>query len=758
MKCEVCPFNNENPVFGEGTITKDEKLIAVKEARQWDIVVVGMAPAIEEVKQGRPFVGTSGQILRKTLYQLGIKEYYVTNVFLCPISDDSLIPQAKECCRSVVDEVMEKKPELTIALGDLPLHTLLDTPYKIKEIEGRIVPSKVGALLPITHPAYYWRHPEDFYDFLECTRPAVKFLNGKYFQAVEPTYSLITHENLGWVLDELDKHEEVAVDLETTGFFSHGWEPDSILEMGLAVDHKHAYIVPKELIGEFKDILEKKKGIYWNAQFDAGFLKQIGITPNIWFDGMLAHYSIDERPYSHGLKKVSMRYLGSDNWEEDIDKYIPKRKKKTVSYEIVPVEVRNEYLAKDATRTYQLKDALWEDINQKVFWSLLMPACRMFAEVEHRGMRIDPVKLMAMEEILGKDLERMDEELYELTNEWINPLSPKQVSGLLYEKVGVPLDPYLGPTTSKAYLDQFRESYEIVDKILDYRELAKLKGTYIEGFARFVDRQFRIHPSIKLFGSITGRLSSENPSIMNIKSLGRLKELFLPDPNHVLLYADVKQNELRWYCIISGDPDLTRILRNGGDPHEVVRQAVYGTQVQDEDLERTQRMWAKAVVFGRIYKRGRKDIERQVGRDVIDNVMGAVDSIAPNIDKYYKEIIRQVKSQGYLESYFKRKRRFSLITPETVHEVERQAINFKIQSAGSDLMLMNMLHLWELKEKFGIWPFWPYHDSITMDAKDKEVLPLVKKELEDYSLELVNGVMPFIWKMDWGYDWSLRKE
>lgn len=756
MKCKVCPFNNDNPVYGEGTITQDGKLIAVKEDRQWDVIGVGMAPAIEEVRQGRPFVGVSGQILRKIFFQFGIWEYYLCNIFLCPILDDSLIPQAEECCRSVVDEILSKKPKLVIALGDLPLHILADTPYKIKEIEGRIIPSKVGPLLPITHPAYYWRHPDEFYDFLECLRPSVKFLNGKYFQAEDPTHTPVTHENLGEVLRELDKHEEIGIDLETTGFFPHGWEPDRILEMGLAVDHRHAYIISSEMVGEFKDILENKKGIYWNAQFDAGFLKQIGITPNVHFDGMLAHYTVDERPYSHGLKRVAMRYLGASNWEEDIDKYIPKRQKKSVSYEVVPVEVRNEYLAKDVTRTFQLMEPLQEDLNSKVFWDMLMPASRMFIEIEHRGMRIDPVKLMAMEKTLGEDLEEMDSRIHRLVGEWVNPLSPKQVSELLYQKIGVPMDPYLGPTTSKGYLDQFRESYEIVDMILDYRELAKLKGTYIEGFARFVDSQFRIHPSIKLFGSITGRLSSENPSIMNIKSLGRLKEIFLPEVGHVLLYSDVKGNELRWYCIISGDQELSDILRNGGDPHENVRFAVYG-MVKDEDIAKHQRTLAKAVVFGRIYKRGRRDIERQVGAGVIDAVMEAVDDIAPNIDAYYKETIRRVKAQGYLESYFERKRRFSLITPETLHEVERQAVNFGPQSAGSDLMLKNMLHLWEVKEKFGIWPFWPYHDSITMDAEDKEILPLVKKEMEDYSLELVNGVMPFIWDCDWGIDWSMAK-
>jgi len=753
MKCDECPFRGVK-IYGEGTRTEGEKILAIKEDKQYDIVAVGMAPAEEENRQGRPFVGISGQILRRTLYQMGIKEYYVCNVLLCSILDDSQVKKALECCRSVVDEVLSKKPKLTIALGDLPLHTLApEIGYKIKEVEGRVIPSKVGPLLPITHPAYYWRHPQDFFDFLECLRPGLRFLDGKYQQAVEPTLTVVTPDNLYDVLNELDKHEEITGDLETTGFFAYGWEPNSILELGLATDHKHAYIIPKKLIPEFKQLLETKKTNWWNAQFDAGFLKQIGINPNVYFDGMLAHYSIDERPYSHGLKRVAQIYLGAENWEEDIDKYIPKRKKKTVSYEVIPKEVREKYLSKDVTRTHQLKDVLMDDMNKKVFWDILMPACRMFIEIENRGMRIDPVKMMAMDGTLSEDLEKREEELYDLTNEWLNPLSPKQVSEYLYNKLNLPIDSFFGPTTSRVYLEQFREQYEAVDRILDYRVISKLKGTYIEGFARFVDKNFRIHPSKKIFGSVTGRLSSENPSIMNIKSLGKLKEIFLPDAGHVLLYSDIKMNELCWYYIYSRDEELGAVLKSGGDPHRLVTSAAYGEKRADE-----MRTLGKAVVFGRMYKRGRKDIERQVGHENIDLLMETVDNVFPGIEGYYKTIIRQLKTQGYLTSYFGRKRRFSLITHDTKNEIERQAVNFPIQSAGSDLMLLNMLHLFEVREKFGIWPFWPYHDSITMDAESSDILPLVKKELEDYSLELVNGVLPFKWELSWGTDWAMASK
>jgi DNA polymerase-1 len=756
MNCEECPFKDSKKVPGGGfTTTPEGQVVTVVEDRNYDICAVAMAPAREELEQGIVLVGASGQILRKHLYQMGIMDYYACNVLLCPISDDKLVGDAVKCCRDVVEEVRSKHPMLTIALGDLPLHTLApDIKYSIKECEGRVLPSLVGPMLPLTHPAYYWRHPDEVFDFTECMRSGLRFPKGEYTQADNPTYTVVDENNYQDVLNKLDKHKILAGDVETTGFKAFGWEPDHILELGISVDKDHAYIVPAKFLKEFKSLLEEKKTRWWNAPFDCGFLSQVDIRPNVEYDGMLAHYSIDERPYSHGLKSVSQVYLGTEDWEKDIGRYLPS--KKTSSYELIPKEVRYDYLSKDVTRTLYLCDVLDPFVNRKVFDRLLMPACRMFIQIEERGMRVDPVRLMDMENILGKELGEIENEIYKESGVLINPNSPKQVSNLVYNVLGIPVDPFYGFGTSKAYLESFRDSHPIVGGILDYRELSKLKNGYIEQFAKFVDRRFRIHPDIKISAAVTGRLSSANPSIMNIKAIKDLKRIFLPDDGSLMGYFDVKQNELRWYCIIAKDRELTRILQEGGDPHEVVRMATYGEE-EDEYKKSLQRTWAKAVVFGRVYKRTRASIERQVGREVIDAVMEAVDSIAPHIDEYYKWIMKEVRAKGYLESYFGRKRRFSLITPDNKKDIERQAVNFPIQSSGSDLMLLCMLHIFEMRDKFGVWPFWPVHDSITMNIPDIDTLYTVQKELEEYSLEIVNGEMPFTWKPDWGHNWALDK-
>jgi len=739
MDCKDCPFKDQVKVEGEGP-------------DQCDLVVVGMAPAEQENDQGRVFVGVSGQILRRTLMQMGIQKAYLCNVFLCSITEDDKVKDALKCCRDVADEILLRKPKLVIALGDLPLKVLApDVDYTIREIEGRIIPSRVGPLLPITHPAYYWRRPDEFFDFIECLRSGVKFLDGTYQQCIEPNLVEVTGSNLSEVRQIIGRHEYLAVDLETTGFGAYGWDPDSILDMGLAVDHETAYVTSGEMVKEFKDLLEEKKCIFWNAQFDCAFLKQVGITANNYFDGMLAHYTLDERTHSHGLKRVARIYLGADDWEKNIQMYLSRGKKS--SYAEIPPKVRHEYLAKDVTRTYQLYEVLLGELNEYVFNTLLMPASRMFVEVENKGILIDPIKMINMGTYLEKDLENIEREIHDLSGHWINPNSHPQVTQYLYGELGLPIEPFYGYSADKNALAPYKD-IPVVDKILEYRGVKKLSSTYIDGFAKFVDRSFRIHPTFKIFGTVTGRLSTERPSVMNIKKDSRLKEIFLPNPGHIIGSLDWKRVELVWYYLQSGDEELGALLQDPeANPHITVSEIAFGKERAEE-----MKGPAKAVVFGRLYGRGIPSIERQVGSEVMEPLMDAVDGLFPKIKDYSQGILRELRQKGYLDSYFQRRRRFPLITRLNRHQVEKQAINFPTQSPASDLNLLTLLHLYETYKDHGVWPLWCVHDSMEVDSPDVPSLEKVKGELEKYANELTGHKVPFRLDMDWGIDWSMRKE
>lgn len=760
--CSNCPFSGQKKVYGEGYKVEGSK-VYLSDDETFNVVLVAMAPARVELVEGHPLVGESGQHLRRVLHQLGVDKYYATNVLLCQITSDlgEIIKAAAECCKErLLEEIRSKHPKLVIALGDLPLRTLTDLDYKITEAVGRLFPSEVGPLMPALHPAYYLRRPEDAMDFTECMRAGVRMLSGTYQQAGPVEYTLVTGDNAASILEELNHHEYISVDLETSGYSAVKLHPDYILEMGLAASSDHAYIVPGPEVYRFKDLLETKKCIGWNIKFDALFLKAVGIDLNIYFDGLLAHYRLDERPHGHGLKRVAQIYLGAADWEADIKRYLPHPK--TDSYAIIPKDVLRTYCSKDVCYTYQLWQLLGPEMKDDwVFWNVLMPATRMFVEVEWHGIKVDPDKILNMHTYLTEELNNLGQEVYTLAGRAFNMGSPAQVAEVLYDDFRVPMSLRYGRSTNKDLLEEYRDAYPIVDKILSWREAAKMEGTYIQGLVKNLDNDFRIHPSYKLFGAVTGRLSSEDPSIMNVKRDSKLKEIYLPEPGQLMANFDFKQMELRWYCIYAHDEVLREILMqeptpeepHRGDPHYAIGAIAFGPGRAME-----LRVAAKEVVFGVLYLRSLASLEREYGREVAAELKKAMNELIPKHKEYTENVLEQVRTLGYVESWFKRRRNFPLITSANRHKVEKQAVNMPMQSAASDLnLLAGMLHLWSIKDKYNIRPHFCVHDSSVISIPNKEVVPMLRKEIEDKAYEIVKGAMPFTVDVKVGPNWGTVK-
>lgn len=780
QKCEGCPLGDRPKVLGQGCTTDGNKLF-VCDDEQFDVVVVGEAPASEELARGMPMVGPSGKFSRSKLQQLGILKYWMTNIFKCPLSseDKHLVDEALEHCgEATLQEVLSKKPKLVIAFGNIPLHFLSDVDYGIKEIEGRVFPSKVGALLPIAHPAFYLRRPDQAFDFIESLRAGVSYLSGNYRQASNVDLTLVTEDNMQEVLEILQESEYIAMDSETSGFFAYGTKPDYMLEMGLSISSSHSYIVPRDLVPHFKDLLETKKGLYWAARFDASFLKPHGITANVYFDGMLAHYCLDERATSHGLKKVARVYLGSEDWEKDINQYLPN--KKNSSYELIPEDVRHVYLSKDSARTYQLWEVLEEEMKDNwVFWNIMMPGTSMFIDIEERGIKINPDKIVEMYNYLLGELDRLGEELHQMAGRSFNPSSPLQTSEIIYDEMGIPVNPKYGRSTNKHLLEEYREDYPFIDKLIEYREAVHDIGNYVKGFVSRMDNDFRVHPAIKMFGTVTGRLASENPAVHNIKSSSRVKELFLPEPGQLIAEFDFSGVEIRWYYMYTEDAMVKHILEEGfdedfgfnltekerKDPHFVIGLVAY----KDFQKATDRRVVTKSMVFGRMYGRGRKSFieggqrsrrgvtETGMILSEVDFLLSVIDNMLPDLKSYARARANEAKNQGYVESYFGRKRRFPLITSENRGEVERQARNMPIQSAASDLNLLCMLHLWDKREEYNIYPMFSVHDSIIVSIPDESLLPVLKKEIEDKAFELVEGKIQFPVDAKCGPSWGETK-
>lgn len=764
--CVECPLKGSIKVLGEGTST----------ASTYSLVLVGIAPARTEVATGRPLVGWSGTLLRKVLAKLKIEEFYLTNTLLCQLPSTISTrdkDQALSCCRErLLEDIKEKKPQLVVAMGNTPLEVLTGIAYKIRSVQGRILPGLVAPILPIIHPASLAHRSEEFYDLVEGLRAGTKYLKGIYQQAAPPSRTIVDVDNIDEILRILDKYELLAVDLETTskGFFPYGREPDQIRCTCIAPNESKSYIFPGRSSPYYephpdfsqderlKALLHNKKLIFHNGPFDVGFLKQAGFDVEIFFDTFLGHYCLDERQYSHGLKALAGKYLGVPDWEADIKQYLPN---KASSYDLIPDEVLYEYAACDVAYTYQLSEGI--GLRRRVastfpYQSILNPCANMFAEIRHRGLPIDVNLLMELDEILEKEMSIELAELEKLTGYPLNPFSSKEVANLLYDTLGYqPIYAY-GRSTAAKVLQTF--GTPICEKIMEIREFGKLKSTYVLGIANFIDDKFRIHPFTKLYGTVTGRISVTDPSIMNVHKKGGVRRLYLPEKGHLILEADNKQMELRCLAIASRDEHLMGIIRKfdageGPDPHQLVN-----TQLNEKTGKEWERDKAKAGVFGRAYGRGKKSFMESysISSEETDSLLSTIDEFFPGLKGYNDRVKKEVHSTGILTSYFGRKRRFGLVLEENKSECYRQGANFYPQSMGSDLNLLCMLHLWKNKEKWGIYPLFPVHDSIVMDIPSLEVVPIIKKEMEEYLGTLVDNILSFKVDCAVGKNWGDTKK
>lgn len=767
--CEDCPLKGSQKVYGEGP-------------GECDFVIVGIMPADEELKQGKVYAGQSGFIVRETLKKLDYPPVHLTNALLCNVPEEMDAKDKREaikCCKDrLFYEIGSVHPKLVIALGNDPLHVLAGRNYNVTEVEGRILPGYVWPVLPIAHPASFLHNmlsaPAKYPDFVDALRVGTKFTSGTYIQVAEPPDLVVVDwENYSELLRHIDKSEVTVVDLETTkrGFFPYDRDADqirciAITTSSLMQDGQTSYMIPGHPSPYFEDhpnyiydprlkeVLEKSKLIFHNSTFDQGFLWASGFKTKTFFDTFLAHYMLDEREYAHGLKPLAKKYFGAPDWEQDIKVFLPNKKS---SYDLIPDDNLYGYAKFDACYTYMLYDEFKEDMDNTIFHSLLMPCANMFSEVRYNGIKIDIGYLAELDDILEKELQAEMQELNEMAGCNINPFSTGKegdVAWLLFEKLGYPSHHKYGKSTRKEHLRLYADD-PIVEKILNCRAAGKLRSTYVSGIVGFLDHQYRVHPLTKIHGAVTGRISTEDPSVMNITGRGGIKKLYIPlNEGHLICEADAKQMELRCYSVIAEDNYLASLLTPGPtemDPHERVRQEA--SLRSGRELNRTQ---AKSCVFGRLYGRHEASFERALNldRQGVKMLLEVIDSLFPTIPVYNKTIKEDVHDRGYCQSYFNRYRRFPLITWKNKNELYREGANFKVQSMASDINLFCMLHIFALKDKFGIMPMFPVHDSIVMDIADPSIIPELRKEMEEFTSDLIGDRISFKYDFKVGPNWG----
>ena len=512
----------------------------------------------------------------------------------------------------------------------------------------------------------------------------------------------------------------------------------------------------KEILAYFDSLFadEKKIWIGQNTKYDLLVLKwyDVEIKGNL-FDTMLAHYVI-EPDGKRSMDILSERFLGYE--PVHIEELIGKKGKTQGTMRDVEIEKIKEYAAEDADITLQLKKVfvplLKEKKVEKVFNKVENPLVKVLVDMEFEGIKVDVDFLADYSKQLEKDAKKAEESVYKQAGVRFNLASPKQLGEVLFDKLK--LDPSAKKTKTGQYqtgedvlLKLAVKGHQIVDDILAFRELTKLKSTYVDALPQLINRKTgRVHTTYGQAVAVTGRLASNNPNLQNIPvrtDRGReIRKAFIPrNSKHVLLSADYSQIELRIVAAISADENMCAAFKSGTDIHNATAARVYN--IDEKDVTKEMRYKAKSVNFGIIYGQGafgladNLGISRTEAKEIIDNYKKQF----PGIQRYMDDTINYAREHGYVQTLMGRKRWLRDINSAnfTVRGfAERNAINSPIQGTAADMikLAMQKVHAAIKKEKMQSKMILQVHDELVFDAVKSEV-----KELKPLILENMQSAM-----------------
>jgi len=583
----------------------------------------------------------------------------------------------------------------------------------------------------------------------------------KTIKDVAHNYVLIdTKEKRTQLLHDLMKQPAICFDTETTGVDANNSE---LVGMSFAYKVSEAYYIPvsanfneaEQLVNEFKLLFENENitKIGQNIKYDLSVLRWYGIEiKGKLFDTMVAHFLIQPE-MRHNMNVLAETYLNYS--PVSIETLIGKKGKAQGSMRDVAIEDIKEYAAEDADITFQLKNTfepmLIETNTKKLFEEVEIPLIPVLADMEAEGITLDKNALKEISGELEIDIKKVDDEIQKLAGTPFNIASPKQVGDILFEVLRIVEKPKKTKTgqysTGEDVLSKLVGKHEIVGKILDYRELVKLKNTYVDSLPLLVNpRTGRIHTSYNQVVAVTGRLSSDNPNLQNIPirtERGReIRKAFTArNENYVLLSADYSQIELRIIAELSGDEGMIEAFQTGQDIHKATAAKVYNVELADvtSDMRRN----AKMVNFGIIYGISafglseRLNIPRKEAAAIIENYFAKYS----RIKEYMDESIAIAREKGYVETIMGRRRYLRDINSPN-HTVrgfaERNAINSPIQGSAADMLKIAMINIHGdfKKKKFKSKMLLQVHDELVFDVLKAE-LDLVKPVIESRMMNAI---------------------
>jgi len=578
-------------------------------------------------------------------------------------------------------------------------------------------------------------------------------------------YQLIESlEDLSTVIDDCLKSELVSLDLETTSVdpmraeivgVALSWTPDSGVyipvknsvatkaheEDLLAEKGKFLGLEPDDVIKELSRLAnEKAPGITGqNIKYDILILKRYGLeVPNVEFDTMIAAYLLKPEVRSYKEDYLSLEYLGYQM--QPIEDLIGKRGKNQKNMADIPVEDIVHYAAEDADVALQLTGRLKKLLQNNelfdLFYDLELPVMYVLTQMEYNGVYVDLDFLEKMSKDLQQEIEKYESKIYTLADKEFNINSPQQLSEILFEEIG--LQPIkktkTGYSTNAQVLEELKKVHPLPGLILDYREIAKLKSTYVDALPELIHPETgRIHSSFNQTVAATGRLSSSNPNFQNIpirNELGReIRHAFIPEnENNWIMAADYSQVELRLMASLSGDETLRNAFENQEDIHTATAAVVF--DVQKDEVTSEMRRKAKVVNFGIMYGAGPYRMSNELGisvaegQELINNYFDKY----PGINDYIQKTIKQARDNKYVTTLLGRRRYLPDIDAanRNVREAaERAAINMPIQGTAADMIKLAMIRLHKAMQERKM------QSRMTLQIHDELVFEVENDELDE---------------------------
>ncbi|HAK80035.1 MAG TPA: DNA polymerase I [Runella sp.] len=567
----------------------------------------------------------------------------------------------------------------------------------------------------------------------------------------------------------LSLQESFCFDTETTSVDAIDAE---LVGLAFAYRDGEAFYVPvpadraeaQAIVEDFREVLESEKieKIAQNLKYDMLILQNYGVeVRGPLYDTMLAHYLI-EPDKRHNMDALANAYL---NYEPvAIEALIGKKGPKQLTMRDVAIEKVVEYAAEDADITLQLKHKLQpllvENQAEKLFKGVEVPLVPVLAAMEREGIRVDTNVLSEMSGVLEIDMKQVEQEIFGLAGEEFNIGSPKQLGVILFEKMKLVKNPKKTATgqyaTGEDILSDLESEHEIARKILDYRELQKLKSTYVDALPQLINPSTgRIHTSFNQAVAATGRLSSTNPNLQNIPirtPRGReIRKAFIPrSEDYVILSADYSQIELRIMAAFSQDATMLEAFNKGIDIHASTASKVFNVAL--EEVTSDMRRKAKMVNFGIIYGISAFGLAQRLGiaRGEASEIIKAYFQEFPAVKSYMDMVINKAREQKYVETILGRRRYLADIDSQnqtTRGFAERNAINAPIQGSAADMIKIAMINIHDFmkREKLQSRMLLQVHDELVFDAHRDEI-----ELLSHHVNELMVNAIPLPVKMETG--------